>query len=136
MGEISPAVAGDVPRIIAKPFFSGGSMDPAILTCAVKPGPAVFVNLAPGPDDTFSLIVAPVLVLAEDGLLDPSMRDVVRTWVRPQGKVAAFLEAYSRAGGTHHSALVLGDRAEAVAAFGRMCGLNVVWIGESPGHAR
>ena len=131
MGEISPAVAGDVPRITAKPFFSGGSMAPAILSCAVKPGPAVFVNLAPGPDDTFSLIVAPVQVLAEDGLLDPSMRDVVRTWVRPQGKVAAFLEAYSRAGGTHHSALVLGERAEAVAAFGRMCGLDVVWIGES-----
>lgn len=128
MGEISPAVAGDVPRVIAKPFFSGGSLDPAVLTCAVKPGPAVFVNLAPGPDDSFSLIVAPVEVLAEDASLDPAMRDVVRTWVRPQGKVAPFLEAYSRAGGTHHSALVLGDRAEAVAAFGRMSGLEVVRI--------
>ncbi len=128
MGEISPAVAGEVPRVFAKPFFSGGSLDPAILTCAVKPGPAVFVNLAPGPGDTFSLIVAPVEVLVEDGALDPAMRDVVRTWVRPQGRVAPFLEAYSRAGGTHHSALVLGDRADAVAAFGRMRGLEVVRI--------
>ena len=128
MGEISPAVAGDVPRVIFKPFFGGGSLDPAVLTCAVKPGPAVFVNLTPGPDDTFSLIVAPVEVLAEDASLDPAMRDVVRTWVRPQGKVAPFLEAYSRAGGTHHSALVLGDRADAVAAFGRMSGLEGVRI--------
>jgi len=136
MGEISPAVAGDVPRIISKPLFGGGSLDPAILTCAVKPGPAVFVNLAPGPDDTFSLIVSLMEVLAENGLLDPTMRDVVRTWVRPHGKVAAFLEDYSRAGGTHHSALVLGDRAEAVAAFGRLCGLHVVWIGTSIGQAR
>jgi L-arabinose isomerase len=129
MGEISPAVAGDVPRVIAKPFFSGGSLDPAVLTCAVQPGPAVFVNLAPGPDDTFSLIVAPVEVLAEDASLDPAMRDVVRAWVRPRMAVARFLEAYSRAGGTHHSALVLGDRAEAIAAFGRMGGLEVVRLG-------
>ena len=129
MGEISPTVAVDVPRVIAKPFFSGGSLDPALLTCAVKPGPAVFVNLAPGPDDSFALIVAPVDVLAEDQSLDPAMRNVVRTWVRPRGKVTAFLEAYSRAGGTHHSALVLGDRADAVACFGRMMGLEVTRIG-------
>jgi L-arabinose isomerase len=126
MGEISPSVAGDLPRLFSKPLFSGGSLDPAMLTCAVRPGPALFVNLAPGPDDTFSLIVASVEVLAEDASLDPAMREVVRAWVRPQVGVKRFLEAYSRAGGTHHSALVLGDRADAIAAFGRMCGLEVV----------
>ena len=116
-------------KAVTKPFFSGGSLDPAVLTCAAKPGPAVFVNLVPGPDDTFSLIVAPVDVVAEDASVDPAMRDVVRTWIRPQARVTEFLEAYSRAGGTHHSALVLGDRAEAVAAFGRMSGLDVVCLG-------
>ena len=129
MGEISASVARDRPHVISKPFFMGGSLDPAMLTCAVQPGPAVFVNLAPGPDDTFTLIVAPVDVLPEDGTLDPAMRDNVRIWVRPQGSgVEAFLEAYSRAGGTHHSALVLGDHAEALAAFGRMSGLEVVML--------
>jgi L-arabinose isomerase len=126
MGEISTSVACGTPRIMCKPFFLGGSLDPAVLTCAVKPGPAVFVNLAPGPDDTFSLIVAPVEVLPEGDELQPEMRNVVRTWIRPQLDVAAFLEAYSRAGGTHHSALVLGDHAEGIAAFGRMSGLDVV----------
>ena len=128
MGEISPSVAGDKPRVIAKPFFMGGSLDPAVLTCAVKPGPAVFVNLAPGPNDSFTLIVVPLEVLAEGGSIDPAMRDGVRIWVRPKGGVAPFLEAYSRAGGTHHSALVLGDHAEALAAFGRMIGVNVVEV--------
>ena len=128
MGEISPAMAGDVPCVVSKPFFIGGLPDIAVLTCAAKPGPAVFVNLAPGPGDTFSLIVAPVEVLGEDASLDPAMRDTVRLWVRPQVGVAPFLEAYSRAGGTHHSALVLGDRADAVAAFGRLSGLAVVHI--------
>ena len=128
MGEISPALAGDVPRVTAKPFFSGGSLDPAILTCAVKPGPGVFVNLAPGPGDTFALILSPVEVLAENAALHPALRDVVRCWVRPPVPVAEFLEAYSRAGGTHHSALVLGDRMEAIAAFGQRNGLEVVRI--------
>ncbi len=128
MGEISTSVAQGKSRIMLKPSFLGGSLDPAILTCSVKPGPAVFVNLAPGPDDTFSLIVAPVEVLSESADLHPEMRDVVRTWIRPQTDVSAFLETYSRAGGTHHSALVLGDHAEAISAFGRMSGLDVVRI--------
>jgi L-arabinose isomerase len=82
-----------------------------------------------GPEDTFSLIVAPIEVVAEDDSVDPTMRDVVRIWIRPRGSVAEFLEAYSRAGGTHHSALVLGERAEGIAAFGRMLGLEVVCLG-------
>jgi len=128
MGEISPSVAGDRPRVFEKPLPFIGGHAPAVLTCAVKPGPAVFVNLAPGPNDSFSLIVAPVEVLAEDASMDPAMRDTVRVWVRPRCKLSDFLEAYSRAGGTHHSALVLGDRVEAVAAFGRMLGVETCVI--------
>lgn len=126
MGEISPTVAAGRPRIFEKPFTFGGAGNPAVLTCAVRPGPAVFVNLAPGPNDTFSLIVAPVEVLAEDESLDPAMRDTIRAWIRPLMAVPEFLEAYSRAGGTHHSALVLGDHVEDVVALGRVSGLDVV----------
>lgn len=129
MGEISPAVAGERPVICAKPAFDGKSATTAVLTCAVKPGPAVFVNLAPGPDDRFALLVTPVEVLAENGGLDPAMRAMVRAWIRPACPVGEFLEAYSYAGGTHHSALVLGDHAEAVKAFGRTLGVDVIGIG-------
>jgi len=125
MGEINPAVAGEKPRVISKPFFLGGACDPAVLTCAARPGPAVLVNLAPGPDDTFTLIVTLVDVLDESDAIDPAMRDAIRIWIRPRGGVAPFLEAYSRAGGTHHSALVLGDHLEAIHAFGRMTGLQI-----------
>jgi L-arabinose isomerase len=129
MGEISPAVAGDTPRLVTRPSFGGKSLNPALLTCAVKAGPAVLVNLAPGPDDGFTLIVAPVRVEPEDEALDPAMRGVVRAWVRPAGRVVDFLESYSRVGGTHHSALVLGAQAEAIAAFGRMIGVATVTVG-------
>lgn len=129
MGEISPVVARGRPRVFEKPFPFGGARNPAVLTCDVQPGPAVYVNLAPGPDQTFGLIVAPVDVLPEDDTLDPAMQDVVRAWIRPKLDVARFLERNSLAGGTHHSALVLGDRAEALAAFGRLLGMDVTFIG-------
>ncbi|MBL4702029.1 MAG: hypothetical protein JKX85_12305 [Phycisphaeraceae bacterium] len=128
MGEISPSVAGDKPRLVEKPFPFTDAHNPAILTCALKPGPAVLVNLAPGPDNTFTLIIAPMQVLAEDPHMDPAMRDVIRAWVRPACKLELFLEAYSHAGGTHHKALVLGEHANALAAFGRMSNMNVVCI--------
>lgn len=131
MGEISPAVLAGRPRLVERPFPFGKARNPAVLTGAVRPGPAVYVNLVPGPAETFSLIAAPVEILAEDGRLDPAMRDCVRAWARPGLPLPAFLEAYTRAGGTHHGALVAGGTAEAVAAFGRCLGLATLVIGRS-----
>ncbi len=54
----------------------------------------------------------------------PAMRLAVRGWMRPQCGVAKFLEEFSRVGGTHHSALVLGNHAEAMAALAKYAGLE------------
>jgi len=97
-----------------------------MLACAPRPGPAVLVNLAPGPENSFRLIPAPVEVLP-DGT-HPAMKKTVRGWIRPPCPVGDFLEAYSRLGGTHHIALVLGDRAEALAAFARLAGVGCCMI--------
>lgn len=129
MGEVSPSVLAEKPRLFAKPFFIPDVPPPAVITGTARPGPAVFVNLAPGPDNSFTLIVAPVEVLQEDDSLDPTMLNSVRIWIRPRIPVASFLEEYSRNGGTHHSALVLGKVAETIAAFGRQAGFDVVIIG-------
>jgi len=128
MGEINPRVSAAKPVIVLKEEYRfSGALPPAIVVCAAAPGPAVFVNLAPCPKGEMTLIVAPVTVLQD--ARDPSMRRSVRTWIRPaSGSVAAFLEAYSNAGGTHHSALVLGGSAESLAAMGRFAGVNVVVI--------
>jgi len=122
MGEVNPAVAAARPLVCEKPFPYTPAQDPAVLACAPRPGPAVFVNLTPGPDDSFRLIVAPVEVMADSERED--MQDKVRGWIRPSGSTAEFLEAYSWLGGTHHSALVLGDHAEALAAFARFAGIE------------
>lgn len=126
MGEINPDVVAARPRLVERHYdFLGGPT--TALVGAIKPGPAVFVNLVPGPTDNFDLLVAPVEMLRDS--TRPDMEPIVRGWMKPPRPVAEWLEDYSRHGGTHHSALVLGAKAEAVAAFGRFAGVGVQVIG-------
>ena len=122
MGEINPALAAARPVLAERQYgFLGGPT--ASLACAIRPGTAVFANVVPGPGGRFDLIVAPVEMLPDT--CREEMRTAVRGWMKPRLPVAEFLEAYSRLGGTHHSALVMGADAEALAAFGRFAGLGV-----------
>jgi L-arabinose isomerase len=127
MGEINPRVSAEPALICEKPFPYTPAGNPAVLACAPAPGEAVFVNLAPGPDDSFTLIAVPVEVLG-DGK-HPDMKTKVRGWIRSKLPVAELLEEYSRAGGTHHSALIAGDHIEALQAFARGTGLGFKRIG-------
>jgi len=122
MGEINPEVAAEKPLLLEKDFPYTKARNPSTLTCAPRPGPAVLVNLTPRAEGRFRLIVAPVEVL-EDSPRD-EMRRMIRGWIRPTVPIAEFLEQYSRLGGTHHSALVLGDHAEAICAFGLLAGIE------------
>lgn len=115
MGEINPAVAAAQPLLYEKEYPFSPALNPATLACAPRSGRATLVNLAPGPDDTFRLITVPGEVLA-DGT-HPGLKQWVRGWIRPALPLARFLEEYSHLGGTHHSALALGDHVEALAAF-------------------
>jgi L-arabinose isomerase len=127
MGEVSPGIAAETPRILEMAYGLSDAENPAVLVCAPAMGPAVLVNLAPGPDDTFQLLLAPVDVLEDSQ--DPTMRDGVRGWIRPRLPLETFLEAYSMAGGTHHSALVLGDATEGLRVFAESAGLKAVVLG-------
>jgi len=126
MGEFNPAIAAGKPVLREKPFPYTPAQNPAFITCAPQPGPATFVNLAPGPGSSFRLIIAPVDVLAD--ARHPAMQESIRGWIRPRGGVARFLEEFSRLGGTHHSALVLGEQAEAIEAFARFAGLEAMMM--------
>lgn len=124
MGEINPAVLEGGARVFEKPFPFTAARNPAVLTGAVRPGPAVLVNLLPGPEGRFELLCAPLEIQRDES--GPEMRDVIRLWARPEGALESFLERYSKLGGTHHSALVLGVCPEALEAFGRMAGFDAV----------
>ena len=127
MGEINPEVVAGKPRVCERPFPWAGALDPAVIVGAPAPGPAVYVNLAPGPGDSFDLLLSPVEVLEDT--CKAEMQDCVRGWIRPRCDLQAFLETYSRHGGTHHSALVLGDRTEALQAFAGFLGMDAHVIG-------
>lgn len=129
MGEINPLVAATKPRLYEKPYTFSPTNNPAVITCSPAPGSAVLVNLAPGPEESFRLILAPVEVLADSK--NRAFQDSVRGWLKPlsSGGVASFLEQYSRLGGTHHSALVLGDRLEALRAFAAYANIECCTLG-------
>jgi L-arabinose isomerase len=115
MGEINSAETAATPVLRELEFRFTPTLNPATLACAPRPGAATFVNLAPGPDDTFRLITAPVEVLP-DGT-HPDLKHWVRGWIRPTVPLARFLEEFSHLGGTHHSALMFGDHVAALGAF-------------------
>jgi len=122
MGEINPAIAAQKPLLLVKDFPYTEAPDPAYLSCAIKPGPATLVNLSPGPNESFRLIVSRVEVLEDTKRED--LKETVRAWIKPPVPVAEFLERYSRLGGTHHSAIVLGEHAESLGVFARAAGME------------
>ena len=74
----------------------------------------------------FRLIVAPVRM--EAGGRKDRFGGTIRGWMRPAMPVAEFLESYSRAGGTHHAALVYGDCMHVLKNFGVFMGWETVVI--------
>ena len=123
MGEMNIDLAEGQPRLVEKDFPYTGAGKPAAVCGRYKPGGAVLVNPAPMGAGRYSLILCPVKVLGVDGA--DAMADSVHGWVRPPLPVEAFLERYSLAGGTHHLALVYGEKLEELAAFSGMLGFDV-----------
>ena len=126
MGEVNPQCAPVKPVLYEKDFPFTPALNPATLACSLKPGPATLVNLAPGPEDSFRLILAPVEVLG-DGT-HPDLRHWIRAWIRPASEVSRFLRSYSMWGGTHHCALVMGDVMYELQYFGELLGVDVTGI--------
>ena len=126
MGEINIDVAEKKPALIEMAWSFTDAQPPVFPSACFKQGKALLVNLAPGPNDTFSLILAPVKMVKEDNR--KNFGDGVRGWMKPKMAISDFLKAYSEAGGTHHSALVYGDPIEELKSFGKIMDWKVVVI--------
>ena len=126
MGEMNLRLTADTPRLKEMPFPWNDAENPVYAVGRFRAGNAVLVNLAPGPEERYTLIVAPVTML--DVSAPDSMRDSIHGWFRPDMPIANFLAEYSRAGGTHHSALVYGNAADDVVRFGRLMGWDVITL--------
>lgn len=124
MGEMNIALTAGKPLLREMDFPWTDAENPVFAVGRFRAGDAVLVNLAPGTNDTYTLLVAPVTMQDVEG--EDRMAQMVHGWFRPALPIADFLAAYSRAGGTHHSALVYGDVAETVMRFGALMGWRVV----------
>lgn len=123
MGEINLDLVDGKPRLLEPGMnFTPGKM-PVVPYGRLRGGDAVFVNLAPLGAGSFRLIVAPGRMQSVRG--KDRFQATVRGWFKPRMPVADFLAEYSRQGGGHHAALVYGNAATAVAAFGQFMGWDV-----------
>lgn len=127
MGEINVSLTGEKPVLKKIPFRYTDAEEPVIAVGRYKKGEAVLVNLAPGKDNSYTLIVVPVM-MKDTGRQD-NMKETVRGWFEPPIPVPDFLSQYSRIGGTHHSALVYGDVKDEIMKFGEIMGWNIKVIG-------
>jgi len=126
MGEMNLRVAAGKPELMEKdfPFTDAGS--PVVAYGAFRDGQAVYVNLAPGPNETYSLLLSPVNMV--DPEANESMVGSIRGWFQPVPPVADFLSAFSEHGGTHHGAVVYGDAIRVLKRLGAIMGWNTVII--------
>lgn len=107
MGECNPALAKEKPQVVAMSYPYGSVDSPALMVFPLKPYRAALTNLAPGPNESLTLITADVEIVDTD--LSPEMAAMPHFWIKPpKGDTTAFLEQYSLAGGTHHLALTPG----------------------------
>lgn len=127
MGEFNVSLAADTPVLRELDFPWTDAENPVIAVSRLRGGRAVLVDLAPGPMDSYTLVLARVVMLDVEG--EDRMRDSIHGWFTPEMPIADFLEAYSSVGGTHHAALVYEDVADDLMKFGEMMGWDVAMIG-------
>lgn len=126
MGELNINLVDGKPALVKTPFPYTDAKDPVIAIGRFREGKSTMVCLAPGYDNSYTLIIAPITVLSVDGR--DEMNQKVRGWFKPEVPISQFLAQYSRVGGTHHLALVYQDVAADIEKFGVMLGCKVVVI--------
>jgi len=126
MGEVNVNLLASRARLEEMDYKFSDVKNPVRALGCLRGGPAVFVNLAPLAGNRFRLIITRVSMQTVRGR--DRMKDSIRGWFRPSMPVADFLAAYSRAGGTHHAALVYGHAVPEIVGFGAFMGWETVEI--------
>ena len=127
MSEMNLSLSSFQPVVADKPFSYAESGDTVGSYGSMRGGSATLVNVAPMGGGKYTLILAPVQ-MQEIGREHGGYRYVVQGWLKPPMPVADYLEQYSLAGGTHHSALVYGAGPEELRVFGEVMGFDVTII--------
>ncbi|GGD53163.1 L-arabinose isomerase family protein [Paenibacillus nasutitermitis] len=126
MGEMNLQVTARKPVLQEMNFPYTDADNPVVAYGRFRGGKAVYVCLAPGKDNTYSLILSPIDMLEVND--ENWVADTIHGWFRTGPSVADFLAAFSKHGGIHHGAIVYGDVLKVMEQFGEVMGWNVVKI--------
>lgn len=126
MGESNLALLENRETVI-KPFPYADGPDPACIRGHMVAGRACVVNLLPGAEGWFELVICEGEMLQLPERIE-TLSTSMNGWFRPKMELAAFLEKYSELGGTHHSALVYGVDARSLALFAKTLGIRYTII--------
>lgn len=119
----------DAAKLNVAPFQYSSAHDPLVIYDTFKPGRSLLVNLAPRGNGKFAL------VMVEGQMLDvptdnAQLSEGINGWFKPDCPLQQMLEEYSRAGGTHHSAMIYGVSAETLTCFAHQMGFEPVLVGK------
>jgi len=126
MGEMNIDLTAQKPVLGLRPYPFSEADEPVVATGCLVAGEALLLNLAPGPDDSFTLVTIPVEVCETGG--DETIQDALRGWITPRMEISECLERYSRVGGTHHSVLCYDVDRRFAQALAQAMGWRLEWI--------
>jgi len=134
MGEMNINLADSKPKLVEKPFPWTDADNPVVAVGRFRSGEAVLINLAPGPEDTYTLIIAPVEMIEVKE--KDRMAETVHGWFKPKMSIAEFLTKYSYLGGTHHLALVYGNVTKEIKVFGKFMEWETIVLDNAKLHLK
>lgn len=117
MGEFNLSLLENK-HMIEKDFPYADSPNPTCIMGHMKGGKCCLLNISPNGKGGFSMIFCDgEMVNLPDDI--KSYNDVMSGWFKPSLPVDEFLRRFSEAGGTHHSLLIYGVKADSLVAFAK-----------------
>lgn len=113
------------PYLKNRVLSEGGLSNPPTPIFTPEPGRACILSLTHLTADRFRLVCAPGEILPDADLLHV---DMPYLFFRPDSGVRSCVTAWLEQGGTHHEALVLGDRLDRIRLFCRLWNVEFVQL--------
>ncbi len=114
MGEMNTALSAEKPKLLKK-VMKYSDIDTTWLCGTYKAGEATIIDLAPLGGSRFRVITSKVEMKTPD--CKKFRGSTTCGWFKPDKNIGAFLEDYSKLGGTHHLSIMYGDMRKTAETF-------------------
>ncbi len=114
MGEMNTALSAEKPKLLKK-VMKYSDIDTTWLCGTYKAGVATIIDLAPLGGSRFRVITSKVEMKTPD--CKKFRGSTTCGWFKPDKNIGAFLEDYSKLGGTHHLSIMYGDMRKTAETF-------------------